>query len=268
MSEIWAKVVCAYIPTTLLQVFPSFWSHARLSAGVTRPFVAMRQEGGASASESIMLDYAGLPSAQQASKALLKRHWREGLTALASLLHSLLPVLAGPRLVITPGGDHAGGSVVRLNVPLVVIVTVWLGLELVLIPLSVLTGSESRALPRHYSCVADLMSWMFNSDFLRQLELDSVASGNPDVDMHGRTPRQVADARLTLSTWSLRFGMLPAKGSVGQHTIGIGTVPAEGRTGDDMDNQMLSLWGAKRFGMVAGGGTPAGDEAGNNVDIE
>lgn len=263
----WASVVFVLIPITLLGTFRAFWSDAALFAAITQPFVGMRKPGGRPAQDTIMLDYVCLSSAEQVMTAAKKEHWKVALTGAAKSLHRLLPNLAGPSIMIGWDSAQPEVSIISLNISLVAIVSLWLVLELFLMPWVALTGVDTRSLPRDYLCIADLLSWICTSKVLTAQDSDDPVQNPLHVPVvKGRGQKEDMEARLRLSQKHYRFGVVPAEGSPGKYMIGIGFVDSEE---SENEEQPLLLLGAKGFIMVGGvEGTVAGNVAANGIQAQ
>jgi hypothetical protein len=168
ISYNWATVIFQFFPTFFVSYYTWFWQDVDHFAQSTQPFKGMSSPG--PASENLLLDYTTLPPLVVTYVALKNEHKRVAWTSFMAVLQRLLPIITAGATTIVPGNTN---STVYASKPLFIFIVVWLGLYCFLIPLEIFGWPLSRhnvdrRLPRSYSSISDLLSWVYASKLLRK----------------------------------------------------------------------------------------------------
>jgi hypothetical protein len=133
-------VVGAFVPTIIAVLFTIPWGLLDTSVQRLEPFYQLSGNNGASASNSLLLDYPGTNIFMLLFKALFKRHWIVLVSAILYLVALLLAPLASETVFIGLSGTcnaYAGGKacIPTLSVYLVTARVI----EVVLVGMGILT---------------------------------------------------------------------------------------------------------------------------------
>jgi len=128
------------------------------------PYMALASKGGATAESSLLVDYASRLPLSSTIAALENAHFQPAILSLASLTSTTLPVLAGG-CFWTQYYDNE--SVVRVSAHLTGYFALCFFLALYAVSLLALVpGRRRAALPHRSNCLAEIISWVYQSPIL------------------------------------------------------------------------------------------------------
>lgn len=262
-----------FIPTNVVAYYTVVWQNIAYWSALTEPFAALEvneaeadNSGGhndtehstgakspespqhesqtakqrSNAHDTLLLNYTCLPATAAIYSAFVRKHWKVARTTIFSLLQRALPIIVGSSVTIIddPGVAYYQVKISRSSF---VVITVWLGVYLVLIPYEILECGYNRNLPRNFTTIGDLLSWTWGSRLLRDGNFGGQAIGgeengpnsnnensnNPlDFPVQSEESEQWnMEARLRLLKKRFRFGLSKISstrpGSSEGYTVGI-----------------------------------------------
>ena len=171
----------SFIPTIIAQFLFLAWLSVDYAFRRLQPYAAMsaRHGRGASATESLLLDYPALLPFSVTISALAGRDWHVVWFSTMSLISGTLPVLAG--------GTFWAQFYVReqqvrvaVNAPGYYALCVFLGLYALSLPLAFF-GLGDRKLPHDIKSVAEQISWLYQSNILGEREWRAPLGTKPEM---------------------------------------------------------------------------------------
>lgn len=136
-----------------------------MTVRILKPWTELSRAQGATADESLLLDYPASSPIYVSISAYAAGHYRIGTLSLFSTLFILLPIFAGglfdPQVMLPM--THINQF--RLNLPVLILILCLLTLYLVGIML-LLSHRYRTALPHGVSCLAEILSFIHNSNIV------------------------------------------------------------------------------------------------------
>jgi hypothetical protein len=201
----WAAFVFQFILIWLIAICTSFWQTMATFAMATQPFVGLNPREGGKASDTLLLDYFGLPPIISIYVAFQKSHYKIVCSSVMALLNRLLPIIVIASVVVAeetkPGGQTV--TVIYFNKPWVIATCVFLGSYIFIMPILVLSGERKRHLPRQCLCLADMISWLYDSSLIGN---DIFETLREDREPGYLDDRDVIKARLVVQEQQYLFG--------------------------------------------------------------
>ncbi|KAI8937547.1 hypothetical protein NX059_005264 [Plenodomus lindquistii] len=134
------------------------------SMRVLQPYISLASKGGATAEQSLLVDYACRLPISVTLSAIENRHFQTAVLSLVSLISVALPVIAGGCFWTQYYDDEA---TVRVAADLPGYYALCFFLALYTVSLFVLIPSRRRAaLPHRSNTVAEIISWVYQSPIL------------------------------------------------------------------------------------------------------
>ena len=195
----------------LISVFAGFWNTLETFAQATQPFVGLSPEDGGTATDTLLLDYIGLPPMISTYVAFQNSHWKVMVSTIMALVNRLLPIIATGCVSIREEEVSTGvwTTIIYFNKPWVICSIVFLGVYVVLMPGMVLSGEHHRHLPRQCLCIADTISWLYSSSIARSDVFETLRENKGGRDIGGYLEdRDKVIARLTLEEERYIFGRI------------------------------------------------------------
>lgn len=212
-----ANFLYSFIPSILGMLLYMLFQPLDIALRRLQPWVELGNPEGATASHSLLLDYTAKLPISCSVNALASGHYRIAIISLLSLLFILLPVLAGGVFfpLTTPSYE------VRMipNLPSFYIILALLILYLFAL-LLLLPGRRRMQLPHSISCLAEIFSFVYDSQILD--------------DAAFRTPRSKADLVTRLMAVSAhgsekRYAFGIYRGRKGKECLGIDRLGRRGQ---------------------------------------
>ncbi|KAF1997720.1 hypothetical protein P154DRAFT_524588 [Amniculicola lignicola CBS 123094] len=220
----WSTVVFQVIITFMTIMYTWFWQDVDTFTRTMQPFRRMYKP--LPASENLLLEYSCLPPGVVTYVAFQNEHWKVAWTSIISLLQRLLPILCGASTTVVPAAND--GRIIYASKPLFITMIIWLSCYFFLIPYEVFSDGVLKHLPRGYSSIADLVSWIYASKILR------AEAGEPfDVPVEKpRNERWYMETRLRLKEnedgkdfHKYCFGLYESVDHPGIYCMGFDVVP-------------------------------------------
>lgn len=215
----WAAFVFQFILIWLIAICTSFWQTMATFAMATQPFVGLNPEKGGKASDTLLLDYFGSPQIISIYVAFQKSHYKVMCSLVMALLNRLLPIIAIASVVVAEETkDERIVTVIYFNRPWVIAACVFLGSYAIIMPILVLSGERKRHLPRQCLCLADIISWLYDSSLVSSDVFETIRE---DQESGYLDDRDVIKARLVVQEQRFLFGRVK-NGSGGKITYHLG----------------------------------------------
>jgi len=152
-----ASFIFQSLPVTLIAFLNLWWENAAYFYARTQAFANMATARGATAEESLLLEYDPAQVFALPYNSFKRRHWRIFFASSLALVGRALPIVLGSAIQVFEN-DDSKSSDLHLERPPLIAVAVWLLLYAIIAPVLCLAAKQ-RLLPRSYDAIADLVSW-------------------------------------------------------------------------------------------------------------
>ncbi|KAI9824342.1 MAG: hypothetical protein M1826_007364 [Phylliscum demangeonii] len=159
----------SFLPSLLGVVLFLLWQPIEHAFRALQPFASLSQPGGASAEDSLLLDYTRCHPVEATIKAAAAGHWQLAWISLVSVLSLALPILGGGVFwaIYFPARDQ-----VRMVARMPAFVALVVFLVLYAVSWLVVWPRRVRYLPHDVATVAELVSFFYQSSLLRDIAFD------------------------------------------------------------------------------------------------
>ncbi|KAH8662036.1 hypothetical protein BX600DRAFT_512912 [Xylariales sp. PMI_506] len=169
-----ADFLYSFLPSLIGLIIFLLFQSLDITLRILMPWGELSRKDGASASKSILVDYAASLPFESTWKALKNRHWRVAFVSLISILLLLLPILAGGMfMALTPpsGVVRTYPNIAILGVILSLLILMLLGL------ISLIPQRDQLRLPHAVTCLSEIISFCY---------ADELRTDNAFYLVHGR----------------------------------------------------------------------------------
>jgi hypothetical protein len=211
-----ANFLYSFVPSLLGMILYLLFQPLDMSLRKLQPWEELGNPNGATASRSLLLDYAAAFPFQCTWKALKVGHYRVAAMSGASLLFILLPVLAGG--IFFPLTTQSSRVCMMPNLPSFYVTLTVLILYLIAL-VALIPNRYQMRLPHAVECPAEIFSFVYNSGIL--------------TDAAFRAPRTKQDLVMRLTAPSVaghegRYTFGVYRGRNGKESLGIERIGRRG----------------------------------------
>lgn len=210
-----ANFLYSFLPSLIGMILFLLWQPIDLYFRALQPFANLCQPGGATAENSLLLDYTASPPLKVTLNALMARHWKVAHISFISLLSITLPILGGGVFTAQyfPLDDQVRTAAsMPAYIALVFFVVVYALSFLVVWP------GRKRHLPHNIRTLGQLISFVYQSSLLHDAALKDPQT---KIDLVTRLLSGEKDG-------GVRYGLGVYSGMDGREHFGIDKLKREG----------------------------------------
>lgn len=154
----------SFVPSLIGTMLFLFWRDLHMAFCALQPFAALAEPGGASAEQSLLLDYPSCPLGLVSLKAAAAGHWKVAWISFVALLSLTLPVLGGGVFwaIYFPADLE-----VRMIAHMPAFIALVVFFAIYCLSFAVIWPRRKRYLPHDSRSLAELTSFLYRSSLLR-----------------------------------------------------------------------------------------------------